>query len=513
MSMKHPQQQGVTDSGVNYTTSRTATSIDEDDDISPMLEHYVKKHTSLVSEDKERKLSFEECCTYCDVHADNRLTNGKHKQIEAWTEEVNANMAHEQRVSSSKINANKDSSNGGGKPKLKFLKYQPIGKADTEKGFRRVRASSAGGGGSQRRKLNNGMNNVKIIYKTVDTSNNNGLPHENNNGIITTGNNNIAIPPIVNHKHSDSCNKQAPQSARTDPSLVSHPASQLTPTPSQQQQRSTQLGVRTTSNNLLNCISIDDSFRQHRGTLAVNSPWLGAKYVEEERLQLLNETIEEEEQQGDGVGSGSTTDGYSVKQPVIVSNIGKTVSNAAVVTGFDNLESTNEATNTCAYRGLYKFEKSCGQPLNDPKASRRFQKLNKNLHKMVEDFHLNGSSLSHKMKRWKDGGDQTIGEVSSLGGSTYTSRPQSGHSSVSTVSFTGQRAVRFRTKPVSSGKQRRALSANALKQQQQNKTIHEQDSANGGEDGRESFLEMIMDMDQQKSGGQGTVQIQPYLYV
>lgn len=465
--------------------------------VAPMLEHYVKKYSRDDSECiKQHRLNREDCCAYCDAHGADQLPPRKHKQIQAWTEQVNDNMSNN---TTSHLREKKATR------KVEFVKYTPLGIPDVDEGFRRIRTPTY----LKQYKINTTKSQNKPRAMKERDSEQHVLKSSSFPMSTPHKHNTIdRISSSAQSKHRDKTNNNEDRhinGASSDPVIVED-TSQTESTESSP--RSAQLGVPSNSNRLLNVVSIDDCFQQHRAILALTSPWMGARTIE-----ILSNAEKESTKPKLDVSELSTgshlrnhftpEDGLSKLQTLsAVHNLTSTGQpengldlnledtekstkeneklgkNEAVKTGFKNLEELNEATSTFAHKGLYKFDKSCGQPFPATKESKRFQKMNKQLHKMLEEFHVNGTALSLKMKqrRWMEDNESN---------QTHSRPP-----SASTYSSFAHQKVRF-------------------KSNRRTDTIPEDTS--GGEDGRESFLQMVMDLDQKKQNGD--VQLQAYLYL
>ena len=504
-----------------------------DGDVSVIItEGQVKKHTALRRDDSQRQPSFEDCCTYCDVHHNKRLSAGKHSLIEAWTSNVNENMAQSgaRPVSgSTQKNAPKHT-------------YSPPGQPDVDKGFRRIqkpmdmRKQTSVDGNQSRNKglggyskslcdfsesqLQRDRTNLshrvislsqhyfqersdidKVMRvksansaKNMDTdTDRKSLNHrnlrevDNTNGITEDPHNQTSGGAAMAMDQKKSLHIEIP-SVNDSKYIASELISDRT--------GHTQLGTRTTSNRLLNMVSIDDAFQRHRGTLATTSPWIGPKLVDRDVMYCLSHREQERINRlhqhsplydiSEGVYEHPKSPGdRNIQLEVAMATSSQDNQNGAVVKGFENLERATEATNNTAYTGLYKFDESCRQPLNTSKGTKRFQRMNRNLQQMVEAFHLHGTPLSRKIRRRKDMGEGN--ESIATNSRPASESSQASYKFTSTPKFkVGKRVGGQRVGPGS-------------------------DENSTTEDGRESFLEMIMDMDQKK--GKEPVRVHTNLYV
>ncbi|KAK2161208.1 hypothetical protein LSH36_120g15031 [Paralvinella palmiformis] len=223
-----------------------------------LAEKNVRIHTAKTrpKDKKERHLKHDDCCRYCERYCDDKITEIKRREIEAWRHDVPETMDR---------NVPKNARRKA-RPRLKFMRREPPGLPDSEPGFRRIRtpkelrktATNVVGGSEKKNRKRHGVAAAvaaeRIALKMMDLSlddpgnvaaNETGLEPEERRFVET-----IESPVVMNRTFSRD-------------SLDTSSTSELDRSSEPQSQHSN----RSCSNELLNVITIDDVIKHHRDQL------------------------------------------------------------------------------------------------------------------------------------------------------------------------------------------------------------------------------------------------------
>ena len=381
---------------------------DMDIELKPSLtEANVQTHTVLMDiMEKCRKLRPEDCCKYCAVYSNN-LTSLRQKEIESWRQDVNR-AAYPKRSATAKAK------------EVTYHKYTPPGRPDETEGFRRIRTPKKPGSKpstalKKRSAKQPPQSNKKCIDLSLQTSVSKRKYNRDGTLIIKEPDRGI---------HSEASQRKSGtklnQRAEVDVDLKSI-----------SDNNSEEMHARSTSNDLLNVMTIDDCKMLHDHKKAGmifedNSSVASGKSLSVDSFNMRPTTSVRFNVENQDMMNGTST--KSPLPPIPSENNEDddeyfellTEPNETIIRALDNIIQNKKVTNNRAKRGLFQHEKGCRPLLQDNNESNRFRKMNDNLHKVIEEKYLVNPKITDKIRKYHlrhqcdDTGDSSLDTATKL---------------------------------------------------------------------------------------------------
>ena len=430
----------------------------EDDDMR-LAEKNIRIHTAKTApkdKKRERHVKHDDCCGYCELYCNDKITDIKRREIEAWRQDIHHIMDE---TKPRKTHKTLD------KQKLKFLKYQPLGSPDKEPGFRRIKTPRDLG-----QQASGAMTHFQS-HKTQYQWKNSKCEDRSDLSVMPSRMADLSVQAqydlSLEHTHIDDPDMRLVPLSRA-PAVMS-PAfsrdsldtemSSLTDH-NPDKNVSSQQSYRSCSNELLNVVTIDDAIKHHRDKMINssnirviessrrprNSPHKRHKPItglalpssgKPSRSVQVRTSTAENDQQGFRLhpesgrvlisrpASKFSSIAHTESTDLPISKPGTQMSDApgmrtrtahgdpagqkegdhykgpmgAVHQAVDQVIGNRHIQDEQVRRGLYKFEKNYQNVLAAKPESRRFKKMNDHLRQVMQDDYIPDHKMTERLHR------------------------------------------------------------------------------------------------------------------
>lgn len=281
-----------------------------------------------------RKTRHEDCCGYCERYCQDKLTTGKQEEIELWAADVNRNMAAFTQV------LPRDHTK---QARMKYLKYSCHGTPDSDHGYGRI---------------------TKPEWYKPETATSSNL-----SSYMSTANIRDSLPTRLSSRHT------VPQPAHHSTDNYHN------------------LSSRSSSNELLNVMTIDDamSFQRQRHLSQpysdstnnrVRTAHINISHIPQDQIQERLQSIARFR-----CSSGQLE--YDTHH-----------GNMTAMRACDTMIQTRQVINNTSNQGLFKEQQfaASNKHICRKAESKRFQRLNDNLHRLIESDFLPDRKLQLKLQ-------------------------------------------------------------------------------------------------------------------